>query len=56
MLQHANDPWFIALAIILVLGGLLTLYAVRGYLKDWLILAMALPPALFRKVFGPPRR
>jgi hypothetical protein len=56
MLQHADDPWFIALAITMALGGIVTLYALRGYVKETIILAMALPPAIFRKVFGPPRR
>lgn len=50
-----SDPWFIAMMIVLVLFGLLALYAIREYIHEWLILAMALPPALFRKVFGEPR-
>jgi hypothetical protein len=54
-MQHVDDPWFIAMAILLVLGGIVSAYAIRAYLKDWLVLAMALPPALFKKVFGPPR-
>jgi hypothetical protein len=54
-MENFTDPWFIAMVILLVLGGLLSAYAVRGYVKDWIILAMALPPAIFRKVFGPPR-
>ncbi len=55
MTQYLDDPWFVALLILMVLSGLVSAYAIRGYLKEWLILAMALPPALFRKVFGPPR-
>ncbi|MBA3534548.1 MAG: hypothetical protein H0T73_21730 [Ardenticatenales bacterium] len=54
-MQHADDPWFVAMAILLVLGGLVTAYGIRDYLKEWLVLAMALPPALFKKMFGPPR-
>lgn len=55
MLQFADDPWFIALVITLIFTAIVTGWALRGYLRDWLVLAMALPPALFRKVFGPPR-
>jgi hypothetical protein len=56
MLQHADDPWFIALVITMLLGGVVTLYGLRGYVKEMIVLAMAVPPAIFRKVFGPARR
>lgn len=54
-MEHIDDPWFIALTVVLLLGALLAGFATREYLKEWIILAMALPPAIFRKVFGPPR-
>jgi len=54
LLQHSSDPWWIALAITLVLTAIVTGYAVREMVRDWLVLAMALPPAIFKKVFGDP--
>lgn len=54
LLQHSSDPWWIALAITLVLTSIVTGYAVRESARDWLVLAMALPPAIFKKVFGDP--
>lgn len=54
--QFLGDPWFIAMLITLAFMGVLTLYALRNYVKDVLILALALPRAAFRKIFGPPRR
>lgn len=53
-LQHSSDPWWVALAIVLVITTVVTGYAVREMVRDWLVLAMALPPAIFKKVFGDP--
>jgi hypothetical protein len=50
------DPWLLALILVLVAGFFITLYALRGYIREFLILAVALPQALFKKVFGPPRQ
>ena len=53
-LQHSSDPWWIALAIVLVLTTIVTGYAVREMVRDWLILGLALPQAVFKKLFGDP--
>lgn len=53
-MEHIDDPWFIAMAILLVVWAFVTLYAVRGYVREWIVLAMALPPAIFKKMFGDP--
>lgn len=53
-MEHAADPWFIAMMITLILGGLFTAYALRTYVRDFLIIAIALPQALFKKAFGDP--
>ena len=53
-MEHVADPWFIAMAVLLVLGGLLTAFGLKDYLRDILILAIALPQAIFKKVFGDP--
>ncbi|MGB0389690.1 MAG: hypothetical protein ACPGWR_33130 [Ardenticatenaceae bacterium] len=54
LFQHASDPWWIAMAITLVLMTILTGYILRGSFRDWLILAYVFPQALFKKVFGDP--
>jgi hypothetical protein len=54
-MEHAADPWFIALIIVLVITTFVVLYAIRDLLRDWIVLAMAIPPALFKKLLGPPR-
>lgn len=53
-MQFIDDPWYIAMLITLVLGGAFTVYALRTYVRDFLILAIALPQALFKKMFGEP--
>lgn len=49
-----NDPWAVAMLIILIIMLLITGYALRTYVRDAIVLAMALPPVLFKKVFGDP--
>ncbi len=55
-MEHLDDPFTIALIICLIFMGILTLYALRNYVRDALIIGLALPRAAFRKLFGPPRR
>ena len=54
LFEHASDPWWIAMAIVLVLTAFVTLYVLRHNLRDWLILAYVLPQAIFKKTFGDP--
>ena len=49
-----GDPWYVAMFIMLIIMLLITGYALRTYLRDAIILAMALPQVLFKKAFGDP--
>jgi hypothetical protein len=55
-MEHLDDPWTIALIISLAFMAILTAYALRTYIRDFLILGLVLPRAAFKKIFGPPRR
>lgn len=52
--QFIGDPWFVAMLITLAITGVVLLWALRPYLRDLIVLAMALPPAIFKKTFGDP--
>lgn len=53
-MQWMMDPWGFSLVIILIAMLLITLYHFRIYVREALLLAWALPQALFKKLFGEP--
>jgi hypothetical protein len=51
-MEHASDPWWIAMAICLVISMFVIAYELRHDVRGVLIFALAFPRALFTKVFG----
>lgn len=53
-MNFMQDPWYIGMLITLVVSLLIVAWAARPVYRDLLILALAFPQALFKKVFGDP--
>lgn len=53
-MNFMQDPWYIGMLITLVASLIIVAWAARPVYRDLLILALAFPQALFKKVFGDP--
>ena len=53
-MNFMQDPWYIGMLVTLFISFIIVAWAARPLYRDLLILAVAVPQALFKKLFGDP--
>lgn len=53
-MNFMQDPWYIGMLITLIASVIVVAWAARPVYRDLLLLAIAFPQVLFKKLFGDP--